>query len=167
MRWMMRTKGWLAVALVVIVAASGCGGSAYIGITLGDDEDGTPPSVSIAANPSTVVVGGSVHLVAAAADASGIESVAFYRIDGGVPVLLGSDGTAPFEWDATAPSDGRGQVSFFARAGRQRRAGRQQSGERHPHGALRLPQADTEEWKRHDGLLRNTAGGQAGHQGVM
>lgn len=113
MRWMMWTKGWLAAA---VVAASGCGGSAYIGITLGDDEDGTPPSVSIAANPSTVVVGGSVHLVAAAADASGIESVAFYRIDGGVPVLLGSDGTAPFEWNATAPSDGRGQVSFFARA---------------------------------------------------
>ncbi len=102
-------------AAALAVWLGGCGGGVYVGIGLGDD-DGTPPSVSLAASPSSAAPGGRVRLVAAAADANGIDSVAFYRLDGGVPVLLGSDSVSPFEWDAEVPADGRTQVSFFARA---------------------------------------------------
>jgi hypothetical protein len=111
-----RAIGPGAMVLAAGLAMLGCGGGVYLGVEVGDDDDGTPPSVSIAAAASTARAGDEVGLVAAAADASGIESVDFYRLDGNVSVLLGEDGVAPFEWAATMPSDGRTEVRFFARA---------------------------------------------------
>jgi hypothetical protein len=95
---------------------SACGGGLSIGIGIDGDFDFSPPSISLAAAQGNVRAGQSVLLVAAAADENGIDSVAFYRLDNGGAVLLGSDGTEPFEWQAIAPSDGRTSMLVFARA---------------------------------------------------
>lgn len=104
---------------VVMVSAgllAGCGGGFYVAIGDDDFDDDTPPSVSLAAAAASVPAGQVVRLVAAAADDRGIDRVVFYRVDTGGSTLLGSDGAAPYEWNATAPSDGRTSVSFFAHA---------------------------------------------------
>ncbi len=94
---------------------AGCGGGIYIG--WGDWNDDGAPSVSITTAQTGVAAGGVLHVVAAASDdGSGIDSVAFYRLDGGVAVRLGSDGSEPYEWDVVAPADGRTTLSVFARA---------------------------------------------------
>lgn len=94
---------------------AGCGGGIYIG--WGDWNDDGAPSVSITTAQTGVAAGGVLHVVAAASDNdSGIDSVAFYRLDGGVEVRLGSDGSEPYEWDVVAPADGRTTLSVFARA---------------------------------------------------
>jgi hypothetical protein len=93
-----------------------CGGGLSIGIGYGGSLDVWPPSVSLAAAQSSVAAGAGVMLAAAAADESGIDSVAFYRLDGDREVLLGSDGSEPFEWQAVAPTDGRTTMTVFARA---------------------------------------------------
>jgi hypothetical protein len=95
---------------------SACGGGLSIGIGIDGDFDFSPPSISLAAAQGNVQAGQGVMLVAAAADENGIDSVAFYRLDNGGAVLLGSDGTEPFEWQAVAPSDGRTSMFVFARA---------------------------------------------------
>ena len=106
------------LALVPAVALAGCGGGISIGLNygFGDDLDGTPPSVSIAAPTGPLQAGQVITLVAAASDASGIDSVAFYRVDGPGTTLLGSDGGAPYEWSTVVPTDGRTTLQLFARA---------------------------------------------------
>jgi Bacterial Ig domain len=108
----------LALALVSAFALAGCGGGISIGLTygFGDDLEGTPPSVSIAAPAGPVQAGQVITLVAAASDASGIDSVAFYRVDGVGTTLLGSDGSAPYEWSTVVPTDGRTTLQVFAHA---------------------------------------------------
>ena len=94
---------------------AGCGGGLYLG--WGDCCDSGAPSVSITTAQTSVAAGGSLHVVAAAADNdSGIDEVAFYRVDGGIDTRLGSDGSAPYAWDVPVPADGRSSVSVFARA---------------------------------------------------
>jgi hypothetical protein len=104
-----------ARALVVLPALllPGCGGGIFVGFDSGFDD--FPPSVSIA-SVASVQAGQPVQLVAAAADESGIDSVAFFRLDGSDAVLLGSDGSEPYEWTTTAPTDGRTTLRVFARA---------------------------------------------------
>jgi hypothetical protein len=102
----------VAVAAVGLVSA--CGGGLWLGI--GSAWDGSPPSVSLAAAQASVPAGGTLRVVAAAADPSGIEDVAFYRLDGSQWVRLGSDGSEPYQWDVPVPADGRTSVSVFARA---------------------------------------------------
>lgn len=104
----------LLFALTLAVPLAACGGGFSLYIDGGYEY--APPSVSLAAAQTTVVAGQSVRLVAAASDESGIESVAFYRLDGGTAVLLGGDGSEPFEWSAVAPADGRNTLVVFARA---------------------------------------------------
>ncbi|MBX3604477.1 MAG: hypothetical protein KF788_04365 [Piscinibacter sp.] len=94
-------------------ALAACGGGLYIGF--GDGDYG-PPSVSLAAAATTVQAGTTVRVVAAAADENGIDEVAFYRLDGNTAVRLGSDGSAPYEWQVAVPSDGRTTLHLFARA---------------------------------------------------
>jgi len=106
----------LVFGLTVAVALAGCGGGFSLYIDGSDFDEYWPPSVSLAAAQTTVLAGDSVRLVAAASDESGIDSVAFYRLDGGTAVLLGSDGSAPYEWFAVAPTDGRTALVVFARA---------------------------------------------------
>lgn len=101
------------VSLLAAAALAGCGGGLYL--EFGDGNLG-PPSVSLAAAVSSVPAGGTVRVVAAAADEDGIDEVALYRIDDGRAVFLGSDAAAPYEWDVAVPDDGRGTLRLFARA---------------------------------------------------
>jgi hypothetical protein len=107
----------LALSLLVLLAAaalSSCGGSLSFGF--GTFFDDSPPSVSVAAAQASVRAGQQVRVVAAAADENGIDSVAFYRVDGNASVLLGFDTTEPYEWQVAAPVDGRSTLDVFARA---------------------------------------------------
>ena len=102
--------------VVAAVLISACGGSVSFGFGSFDEFDVSPPSVNVVAAASSVQAGQSVRLIAAAADESGIDSVAFYRMDGPTVVLLGTDGFEPYEWLANAPTDGRTTLTVFARA---------------------------------------------------
>lgn len=94
---------------------AGCGGGLYIG--WGDYDDDGAPSVSITTAQTSVPAGGTLRVVAAASDDdSGIDEVAFYRVDGATDTRLGSDGSVPYEWNVPVPADGRTTVSVFARA---------------------------------------------------
>lgn len=107
-------KRFAATAAITLLLA-GCGGGLYLG--WGDCCDSGAPSVSITTAQTSVAAGGSLHVVAAASDNdSGIDEVAFYRVDGGIDTRLGSDGSAPYAWDVPVPADGRSSVSVFARA---------------------------------------------------
>jgi hypothetical protein len=102
-------------ALAPLLLATACGGGFYFGS--GDFDDGSAPTVSIEASASTVPAGQSVTLVASASDNEGVDSVAFYRVDNETTnTLLGSDGSSPFQLNATAPTDGRTTLVVFARA---------------------------------------------------
>ncbi len=101
--------------LATMLLLAGCGGGLYIG--WGDYGDDGAPSVSITTAQASVVAGGTLRVVAAASDdQSGIDEVAFYRVDGATDTRLGSDGSAPYEWNVPVPADGRTTVSVFARA---------------------------------------------------
>lgn len=102
------------LVLIATLAMVACGGG--FSLYIDGSYESSPPSVSLAAAQTTVRAGETVRLVAAASDESGIESVAFYRLDGGSAVLLGADGGEPFEWAAVAPDDGRAALVVFARA---------------------------------------------------
>jgi len=107
-------KRLAAIAAITLLLA-GCGGGLYLG--WGDCCDSGAPSVSITTAQTSVAAGGSLHVVAATSDNdSGIDEVAFYRVDGGTDTRLGSDGSAPYAWDVPVPADGRSSVSVFARA---------------------------------------------------
>ena len=107
---------WMLMALGTATALSACGGGLSLYIDGSDFDEYRPPSVSLAAAQTAVLAGQAVRLVAAASDESGIDSVSFYRIDNGTAVLLGADGSAPYEWEAVAPTDGRDTFLVFARA---------------------------------------------------
>lgn len=110
-RLVRRAGLWAAVVLLLV----GCGGGVWIGID-DDDWDDRPPSVSIAAASATAVAGGTLHVVAAAADENGIDEVAYYRRDDSRWTFLGSDRTAPYDWFVPVPADGRSVLEVFARA---------------------------------------------------
>lgn len=102
------------VVLAATLLLAGCGGGVYIG--WGNWDDGAP-SVSITTAQTSVPAGGTLHVVAAASDNdSGIDEVAFYRVDGNTDTRLGSDGAMPYEWNVIVPADGRATLSVFARA---------------------------------------------------
>ncbi|MBS0443682.1 MAG: hypothetical protein JSR38_17140, partial [Proteobacteria bacterium] len=74
-------KRLAAIAAITLLLA-GCGGGLYLG--WGDCCDSGAPSVSITTAQTSVAAGGSLRVVAAASDSdSGIDEVAFYRVDGG------------------------------------------------------------------------------------
>jgi hypothetical protein len=106
----------LATLAVAAAALGGCGGSISFGIGIGNGFDETPPTVSISTPVTTIQAGQQLTLVAAASDDSGIDDVAFYRVDGGIFTALGSDGRSPYEWTTVVPSDGRTTLVVFARA---------------------------------------------------
>jgi hypothetical protein len=106
-----RSAGALLLAAVAWGLAA-CGGGLYIGV--GDDDEA--PSVSLVASASAAAAGQTVRLAAAASDDFGIEHVSFYRVDPGGTVLLGTDGTGPYEWDAVMPGTSATSVQFYARA---------------------------------------------------
>ena len=104
---------WVVLGTVWLVLGA-CGGGVFLSI---GDIDGFDPSVSLASAADSVRAGQTVRFAAAAADESGIDHVAFYRIEpNGGMVLLGTDTREPYEWVATAPDDGRAALEVFARA---------------------------------------------------
>jgi hypothetical protein len=111
----LRTVAALAAAALLLAA---CGGGLWLSYSGGDDDwaDDRPPSIQIDAAATSVQAGGTLEVVAAAADESGIDEVAFYRLDDGDWARLGSDGAEPFEWSVRVPDDGRVSVSVRARA---------------------------------------------------
>jgi hypothetical protein len=103
-----------AVVGALSLALGACGGGVFLSI---GDFDGFDPSVSLTSAADTVRAGQTVRFAAAAADESGIDHVAFYRIEPqGGTVLLGTDTREPYEWVAIAPDDGRAVLQVFARA---------------------------------------------------
>jgi len=104
-------RRWHLLASAAFVLG-GCGGG--VGFGYCDDCDNQPPSVVIVSAVETIEAGEELRLVAAASDESGIDDVTFYRRDGETDVVLGSDGSAPYEWRLT-PEDA-GTLVVFARA---------------------------------------------------
>jgi hypothetical protein len=105
----------LVLSAVAAFALSACGGGFFF--NFGSDlglGDGRAPDVSLASASASAAPGQSVHLVAAASDDVGIDSVAFFRVDADADIALGSDGSAPYEWDAPIPAGASGSLQFFA-----------------------------------------------------
>lgn len=109
-------RRWTPLCWLACTALAGCGGGVSIGFGLGDSIDRSPPSVSLAAAPTSVAAGQPVRLIAAAADENGIDVVAFFRLDNGQQQPLGTLGRAPYELTVNAPDDGRTVLTVFARA---------------------------------------------------
>jgi hypothetical protein len=86
----------------------------FIGFDGGFDD--TPPSVILSTAVSGVRTGQPALFSAAASDDTGVDHVSFYRVDVNGTQLLGRDFTAPYEWNVTAPNDGRTKLTVFARA---------------------------------------------------
>ncbi|WP_280153271.1 Ig-like domain-containing protein [Piscinibacter sp. XHJ-5] len=105
---------WAALLTAAACVLHGCGGSIHFGF--GDDFDDGPPSVNLTTAAVSVQAGQTARFVAAASDEDGVDRVSFYRVDGNASVLLGSDTSAPYEWNAVAPADGRSSLQVFARA---------------------------------------------------
>ena len=84
--------------------------TATVTVTLG--ADATPPSVSLAASPQTVVAPGSTTLTATASDNAAVTKVEFYR----GATLIGTDTSAPFTQMANFVPADIGNVAFTAKA---------------------------------------------------
>ncbi len=104
----------MALTLSLTLALAGCGGGLYF--ELGSGFGTRPPSVTLTTAAEQVAPGQTVRFVAAASDDTGIDNVALYRVDGTGAVLLGQQTGPSFEWQVTAPADGRTTLTVFARA---------------------------------------------------
>jgi hypothetical protein len=110
-----RRRATLAVLACSAVLAA-CGGGVYFGIELGNAGD-DEPSVALTASVSEAPAGATVRLAAAASDDFGVDQVSFYREGAQGPILLDSDGLAPYETDTVIPPSSPGTVwRYFARA---------------------------------------------------
>ena len=87
-----------------------------VGLAVGIGPDDDPPSVSLAAAPSSAVPGKRIGLVAAASDDYRVTEVQFWRVDADADTLLGIDGSAPYALETVLPSQAGGEVRYFARA---------------------------------------------------
>ena len=97
---------------VIAILLGGCNVGGFISFGPGDD----PPSVSLAASPSSATRGETVGLVAAASDDYLVVEVAFYRLDGSSITLLGRDNSAPYTLDTVVPAGAGLEVRYLARA---------------------------------------------------
>jgi hypothetical protein len=102
----------LAILVLAATGLAGCYGSLSFGI--GPDDD--PPSVSLAAAPTTAAPGELIGLVAAANDDYAVREVQFFRVDVGGNTLLGRDSSAPYAIETALPAGASGTVRYFARA---------------------------------------------------
>lgn len=103
----------IATASLLVGFVAGCGGGLYVDATIAE---GPPPDISLATASTVAFRGEPVHLVAAVAASNGIDYVSFYRLDYGVPTLLGSVGGSPIQWDTSIPINAGSNVSYFALA---------------------------------------------------
>jgi hypothetical protein len=100
----------LATSLGALLAACG------VGVTLGFGPDDDPPSVSLAAAPSSAAPGERIGLVAAASDDYVVREVEFFRVDSRGDVSIGSDSSEPYAIETALPIDATAEVRYFARA---------------------------------------------------
>jgi hypothetical protein len=91
-------------------AANNCTTSAVVNVVVNPDT--TPPSVSLLANPATVLVPGSTTLPATVSDNIGVTKVEFWR--GGT--LIATDTAAPFQTQVDFTAADLGTVAFTAKA---------------------------------------------------
>ena len=108
----MKSRASWGPVLALATSLSGCG----VGLSLGYGPDDDPPSVSLAASPSSAPPGARIGLVAAASDDFVVSEVRFYRVDALGNTLLGRDGDAPFAIETVLPSAAATEVRYFARA---------------------------------------------------
>ena len=87
-----------------------------VGLSIGIGPDDDPPSVSLAAAPSTAAPGELIGLVAAASDDYVVREVEFFRVDARGDVLIGRDSSEPYAVETTLPADASVEVRYFARA---------------------------------------------------
>jgi hypothetical protein len=102
----------LACIGLAAFATSACN----VGLNIGIGPDDDPPSVSLAAAPSTAAPGERIGLVAAASDDYSVREVQFWRIDAGGDTLIGVDANAPYALETVLPAGAGGEVRYFARA---------------------------------------------------
>lgn len=91
-------------------AANNSTTSAVVNVSIGADV--TAPTVSLLANPATVLVPGSSTLQATASDAIGVTKVEFYR----GATLIATDTVAPYQTTVNFTAADLGNVSFTAKA---------------------------------------------------
>lgn len=87
-----------------------------VDLALGIGPDDDPPSVSLAAAPSSGAPGERIGLVAAASDDYAVREVQFWRVDSDGDTLLGIDSDAPYALETALPANAVGTVRYFARA---------------------------------------------------
>jgi len=91
-------------------AANNSTTSAVVNVTVGADM--TPPTVSLLANPATVLVPGSTTLQATTSDNIGVTKVEFFR----GATLIATDTAAPFQTQVDFTAADLGPTSFTAKA---------------------------------------------------
>lgn len=94
------------------LSATNAGGTRTKQVTVDVAGDTTPPSVSLAATPSTLTSPGNVKLSATGSDNVGVARVEFWR----GATLLGQATTAPYVLDVPLGLADNGSVSFTAKA---------------------------------------------------
>jgi hypothetical protein len=105
-----------AAHLLIAAAAGACLAACGVGVSIGIGPDDDPPSVSLAAAPSSAAPGERIGLVAAANDDYVVREVLFFRIDSGGSTLLGRDNSAPYAFETSLPTGAGSEVRYFARA---------------------------------------------------
>lgn len=91
-------------------AANNSTTSAVVNVTVGADV--TPPTVSVLANPATVLIPGSTTLQASVSDNIGVTKVEFFR----GATLIATDTAAPFQTQVDFTSADLGTATFTAKA---------------------------------------------------
>lgn len=102
------------VTLLLAATLAGCGGGIYIGWG-GDDDD--PPMVGLVSSLNAAAPGQTVTLMAAASDDYGVDRVQFFRVESdGRTTALGTDSSAPYQFQTVMPETTASSVRYFARA---------------------------------------------------
>ena len=102
--------GSVAFTAKAFDAANNSTTSAVVNVTVGADV--TPPTVSVLANPATVLVPGSTTLQATTSDNIGVTKVEFWR----GAALIATVNAAPFQTTVNFTSADLGTVAFTAKA---------------------------------------------------
>lgn len=95
-----------AVGVAASGALLGCGG--------GDSDD--PPTIELAAIPTSGVIGATITLSADAEDDNGLKEVRFFRVTANAEELLATFTRGPFLLQTTIPAGASGSVTYRATA---------------------------------------------------
>lgn len=94
-----------SVGLAAAAVLGGCGGG-----------DSDPPTIALAAIPTSGVVGATITLSADADDDDGIAEIRFYRVTSTSEELLATFTAAPYLLQTTIPTGASGTVGYRATA---------------------------------------------------